>query len=265
MVGGGREGIVGERHLGSGVGDLEQALPGSQRTAEELEGRPERLDRLEAAENEERQKGEVHARNRAFVHQRYGEDQCGQHRRVHRQVVEGVLQAGDRGHPLLHPSELPAEVGYLPLVPGGLAEGEQVLNPLYTVHDLGVQLGPQLQLSLSQPPREYADQERHPDARERQEAQGYEGEHWIEDVEHDESEGGDGRRHDDGRECPQVDVLQLLDVLDDAGEEVAAAVIQQAGGGEGFEAAVEPGPQVGEQPEGDVVGDQPFQVAEDGA
>lgn len=55
--------------------------------------------------------------------------------------------------------------------------------------------------------------------------------------------------------------MQLFDVAHHPGEKVSAAAVGEPGGGKGFEALVEPGSQGGEQPEGDVVGDEPLLVA----
>jgi hypothetical protein len=135
------------------------------------------------------------------------------------------------------------------------------LRSLYTVDDPGIELGPQLQLPPSEAPREPPHQERHPGAGRRQGSEGDEGEQWVEDVEEQEGESGDNRRHEDRRDHTQVDVLQLVDVFDDAGEQISRAVAMEAGGREGFNAGVEPGPEVREQPEGQVVGDHALGVA----
>ncbi len=68
-----------------------------------------------------------------------------------------------------------------------------------------------------------------------------------------------------GEKDPQVDILQLLDVLYDAGEEVSATVVQQTGRRQGREAGVETGPELRQQPEGNVVRDEPLGVARGGA
>jgi hypothetical protein len=56
-------------------------------------------------------------------------------------------------------------------------------------------------------------------------------------------------------------MLQGIDVGDDAAEQVAAAVLHQAGRGQRLNGLVEPDPQPGQQPEGDLVGGQSLQVA----
>ena len=71
----------------------------------------------------------------------------------------------------------------------------------------------------------------------------------------------DGERGDD----PDDQVLQRVDVLDDAGQQVAPPEGGQPGRGQPLEPLVDPHPEVGQQPEGGVVADQPLLVAEEAA
>ncbi len=73
-------------------------------------------------------------------------------------------------------------------------------------------------------------------------------------------EAGDDRRDDD----PDVEVLEGLDVVDDPGQQVAAAVGRQAGRGERLDRGEEPDPQVGEDPQRRLMGDDAFEVPERG-
>ena len=103
---------------------------------------------------------------------------------------------------------------------------EDVLYPLDVVHDPGLELSPQLQLPLSQSFRERPHQHRHPDAGRCEEGYRYESHRGVEGVEDEGGERADGERHGHGGEGAQVDILQLLDVLYDAGEEITTAVVQ---------------------------------------
>ena len=62
-----------------------------------------------------------------------------------------------------------------------------------------------------------------------------------------------------------VEIFQCFHVADNAREQIASAEFHQAGGGEGFEFFVEPDAQTGKQAEGDIVRDEPFEVAENAA
>ena len=128
------------------------------------------------------------------------------------------------------------------LLPALPAESEDVLHPLDVVHDPGVELRPQLQLPLPQPSRERPHQERHPDAGGRERSLLLRRPAWGRRSKDEGGERADGERHGHGGEGAQVDVLQLLDVLHDAGEKIPAAVAQEAGRREGREAGVEAGP-----------------------
>ena len=87
-------------------------------------------------------------------------------------------------------------------------------------------------------------------------------------VERSEEDGSE-RPNDDGgqrrRNDADVEIFQRFHITDDAGKQIACAEVHQAGGGEGFEFFVEPDAQFGEQAEGDIVRDEAFEVAEDGA
>ena len=75
----------------------------------------------------------------------------------------------------------------------------------------------------------------------------------------------DQRGRHEGLDHPEHDVLQGVDVIDDAGHEVAAAEAGQAGWREGLEAVVDAHTQVGQGAQGGVVTDEPFSVAEESA
>ena len=75
----------------------------------------------------------------------------------------------------------------------------------------------------------------------------------------------DDRGDQDRTYGPQVEVLQLLDVFDEAGEEIPAPVAFQEGGRQGRQAGVEPRPHSSQQPEGHVVRDEPLEVARERA
>ena len=63
------------------------------------------------------------------------------------------------------------------------------------------------------------------------------------------------------REHPQVEVVEGLDVGNDAVEDIPAAEAPQPGRGERLDAAVEPHPQAFEDPEGGLVSEDPLGVA----
>ena len=75
---------------------------------------------------------------------------------------------------------------------------------------------------------------------------------------HDHS---DAERGDD----PDDQILQRVDVLDHASQQVASAEHGQAGGGQPLESVVDRHPQVGEQSEGGVVAHQSLLVSEEAA
>ena len=71
--------------------------------------------------------------------------------------------------------------------------------------------------------------------------------------------------HGEGRDDPEHQVLERVDVVDHPGHQVAAAERGQAGRRQPLEALVDADPQVGEQPERRIVTDQPLAVAEEAA
>jgi hypothetical protein len=82
-----------------------------------------------------------------------------------------------------------------------------------------------------------------------------------EDEEEHRADGGD--RH--GYQHAHIEVVQGVDVGTDAAQQVAAVILLQTRGSQRLEMAVEPDPQLGDQPEGGLVVDQPLRVAAGGA
>jgi hypothetical protein len=235
------------------------------RPSEELEGGPEGDHGLEAAQHHQGEERQVHAAHLPRRDERRREGHDRHERQAHHQVGEGAPETREQGHPVLHPVELAGEAANLAPLPLLAAEDEEVLHALHVVHDSRAQPRPQLQLPPAEAAREPAREERHAGARGEQEAHGGEGHRRAEGVEDEEGDRGDDERDDERRDDAQVEVLQLLDVLDDAREQVPAAVAEEAGGREGRQTGVEAGAQGPQQLERQVVGGEPLGVAGGGA
>ena len=81
----------------------------------------------------------------------------------------------------------------------------------------------------------------------------------------DDGDGGraDERRHRERLDDPQDHVLERVDVVDQAGDQVASAEEWQAGRGDRLEPLVDPHAQVGQRAQRGVVADEPLAVAEE--
>ena len=104
--------------------------------------------------------------------------------------------------------------------------------------------------------------ERQDDARDDQEPDQDEAEGRVERPEQQPGEDRDEDGHDRRRDDPDVEVLERLDVGDDARQQVAAATAGQPGRRERLDRGEEPDPQVGEDGERRAVGDVALEVAE---
>ena len=73
-----------------------------------------------------------------------------------------------------------------------------------------------------------------------------------------------GRERDDGRQqAAEVEVLQRVDIADEASEQVAVPPVAELRWREGLELVVDPGACVAEAPQRDIVGGQALEVARD--
>ena len=75
--------------------------------------------------------------------------------------------------------------------------------------------------------------------------------------------GADERRHQERLQHPEHDVLQRIDVIDEARHEITPAEGGEPRGRHCLEPSEHAHPEVGQHPEGGVVADQPFAVAEE--
>ena len=77
----------------------------------------------------------------------------------------------------------------------------------------------------------------------------------------DHAEQGGDARHQEGLHDAQRQVLQVIDIAHEAGEQVAAPGTREPGWGHRNDATKDSQPQFGELPERGIVAGQPFQVA----
>ena len=246
-----------------GVHQLEEARGRTIGGAEELGRLRQRHHGLEARHRGERDRGEDDAVEPAVGDEGDREGEHRNPRQAGAQCDEGGVDAPHLREALRGTVELTARREGPGAVPVALAEDEQVGDAADLVDEQRVRLRPRGDDRSGRPAGQPSRGERQDDAGDREEHEEREAEHGVERPEeerrHERDQRGDDRRH----EHAHVQVLERVDVGDDAREQVAAVECRQASGRERLDRAVEPRPQPGEDPERRPVGGVPLEVAQD--
>ena len=251
--------------IGDGVGGVDHLEDARRRLPHPLEGlgrarKPGHdLERGQRGEHDHR---EEHALQPSFVHSGHAEHQRGPHRRAGEQLAETRTDAGGVGRGRGHGGQLGVGGGHTCELARGRAVGHEVRSALDEIDDRDAELAAGGRLAGLGPPSEAAGEPRHQD-RGGEQGDGQD-EPGGRQQPHDD---GDGRRTDDerdavGREHPQQEILERVDVGHEAGEEIATVERREAGRGETLEPLVDGDPEVGEQAERGVVADEALAVPE---
>ena len=246
------------------IDELEQARASRRGRVIELHGLHQGLDRLEAGDRGKRHQGEVDAVEPAAGDEWDRDAQQGDTREAGQEGAQPRAKTPHDGQPLPDPVQLLAQVERRLSVPLGLIERDQVGDALDLVHEDGIELA----ADRHQVPRwlapDPARAEWQRDAGEHQEDHQHRAEQRIEHTQQQRRECGhedcDQRRHDD----PHVEVLEAVDICGDATQQVAAAMVLQAGWSQWLDRGKEPDPQIRQDPERRPVGHDALEIPEGG-